>query len=62
MTAAAGWDRGQRAAFAAALWRRDPTLWSAEAAHHAVAGRRLGWLGLPAAMRGELDGLAAFAA
>lgn len=62
MTAAAGWDRGQRAAFAAALWRRDPTLWSADPAHHAVAGRRLGWLGLPAAMRGELDALAAFAA
>jgi len=58
----ATWDRGQRAAFAAGLWRRDPTLWSDEAAHQQVAARRLGWLGLPAAMRGELADLVAFAA
>jgi transaldolase/glucose-6-phosphate isomerase len=57
----AAWDRGQRAAFAAGLWRRDPALWSDEPAHQQVAARRLGWLGLPAAMRGELAGLAAFA-
>ena len=57
----AGWDRAEQAAFAAGLWRRDPALWSAEPAHQAVAARRLGWLGLPAAMRGEIAALETFA-
>jgi transaldolase / glucose-6-phosphate isomerase len=59
---ATGWDRGTQAAFAAGLWRRDPTLWSTDAAHQQVAARRLGWLALPATMRGELAALGAFAA
>jgi len=57
----AGWDRATQAAFAAGLWRGDPTLWSTDAAHQQVAARRLGWLALPATMRGELAALGAFA-
>jgi glucose-6-phosphate isomerase len=58
----AGWDGERRAGFAAGLWRGDATLWSAEAAHRQVAANRLGWLGLPESMRGELAGLETFVA
>ena len=46
----------------ARLWQRDPSLWSAEAAPRATIARRLGWLGLPETMAGELASFRAFAA
>jgi glucose-6-phosphate isomerase len=58
----AGWDATRRGEFAARLWRQDATLWSPEPAHQQVAANRLGWLDLPAGMRGEVAGLQAFAA
>ena len=58
----AGWDGARRAEFAAGLWRKDATLWSPDPAHQRVAANRLGWLDLPAGMRGEVAGLEAFAA
>jgi len=57
-----GWDARRRAEFAARLWRKDATLWSADPAHQRVAANRLGWLDLPASMRGETAGLRRFAA
>ena len=58
----ADWDGARRAGFAAGLWRKDATLWSADPAHQKVAANRLGWLDLPAGMRGEVTGLEGFAA
>lgn len=51
------WDREGAVA---RLWARDHTLWTAEPAPEIED--RLGWLGLPEAMRAELPSLAAFAA
>jgi glucose-6-phosphate isomerase len=48
--------------FVPRLWARDPSLWSADPAHHAVIANRLGWLGAPAAMEGQRASLVAFAA
>ena len=56
------WDGARRGEFAARLWRKDATLWSADPAHRKVAANRLGWLDLPAGMRGEVAGLEAFVA
>jgi glucose-6-phosphate isomerase len=58
----AAWDGARRGEFAARLWRKDATLWSTEAAHQKVAANRLGWLDLPAGMRGEVAALEAFVA
>jgi transaldolase/glucose-6-phosphate isomerase len=58
----AAWDSARRGEFAARLWRKDATLWSTEPAHQKVAANRLGWLDLPAGMRGEVAGLEAFVA
>jgi glucose-6-phosphate isomerase len=57
-----GWDARRRTDFAVRLWRKDTTLWSADPAHQRVAADRLGWLDLPARMRGEVAGLRRFAA
>ena len=46
-------DAANRAALA--LWRRDPSLWSAEAETQAKIASRLGWLNSPALM---VDGIA----
>jgi glucose-6-phosphate isomerase len=48
------------ARFAARLWDKDATLWSADPAHQKVAGNRLGWLDLPATMAAELEELDSF--
>jgi transaldolase/glucose-6-phosphate isomerase len=56
------WDGARPGEFAARLWRKDATLWSAEPAHQQIAAHRLGWLDLPATMRGEVARLQAFAA
>ena len=58
----AGWDTTRRGEFAARLWRKDATSWSADAAHQKVAANRLGWLDLPRTMPAEVAGLEAFAA
>ena len=58
----AGWDRARRGDFATRLWRKDPTLWSADPAHQAVAARRLGWLDLPERLRAQTVELRHFAA
>ncbi len=47
--------------FASRLGERDPTLWSDDPAHQAVARNRLGWLDSPARMKSELGGLRSFA-
>ena len=56
----AAWDSARRGEFAARLWRKDATLWSVDPAHQKVAANRLGWLDLPAGMRGEVARLEAF--
>ena len=43
------------------LWAKDPTLWSDDPAHHAVAKNRLGWLDVAPRMRAEVATLQAFA-
>jgi glucose-6-phosphate isomerase len=43
------------------LWRRDASLWTADAAEQAHIGRRLGWLDAPALMADSLDRLTRFA-
>ena len=48
--------------FAARLWRRDATLWSADPAHQRVASNRLGWLTSPALMEGRVGEFTEFAA
>ena len=48
--------------FAARLWRRDATLWSADPAHQRVASSRLGWLTSPALMEGRVGEFTEFAA
>jgi glucose-6-phosphate isomerase len=48
--------------FAARLERHDATLWSADAAHRAVAVNRLGWLDSPATMRAQTGAFRDFAA
>lgn len=58
----AAWDSARRGEFAARLWRKDATLWSTDSTHQKVAANRLGWLDLPAGMRGEITGLEAFVA
>jgi glucose-6-phosphate isomerase len=45
-----------------ALWRRDPSLWSADAAAQKTIANRLGWLAAPSLMVETLDRLGAFAA
>lgn len=44
------------------IWKKDASLWSAAAAGRTAIANRLGWLEAPAAMRGALGDLAAFAA
>ena len=39
------------------LWDKDPTLWSDDPAHHAVAANRLGWLDVAPRMRAEADAM-----
>ncbi|MDI6772892.1 MAG: hypothetical protein QME77_09950 [bacterium] len=57
----------QEAGFSRRLWAGDPTLWSAGWSAESSGGPvpeladRLGWLTLPEAMRGKLDGLVDFA-
>jgi glucose-6-phosphate isomerase len=46
---------------AAAMWRRDPSAWSAAKDVQAAIGHRLGWLDSPALMADSLDRLRAFA-
>jgi transaldolase / glucose-6-phosphate isomerase len=58
----AAWNDARRGEFATRLWQKDATLWSADPAHQKVAANRLGWLDLPAGMRGEVAGLEAFVA
>jgi glucose-6-phosphate isomerase len=55
----AGLDADQ---LVARLWRRDPTLWSADPARHGAIAGRLGWLALPEAMEREVGALREFAA
>ncbi|MFL5275905.1 MAG: bifunctional transaldolase/phosoglucose isomerase [Myxococcales bacterium] len=43
------------------LWAKDPTLWSNDPKHQAVAKNRLGWLDVAAKMRHELFEIANFA-
>lgn len=50
----AGWEDED---FGGRLWRKDPTLWSAEPVPE--LSDRLGWLGLPNAMASELESLTA---
>jgi glucose-6-phosphate isomerase len=47
--------------FAAALARRDPAAWSADAAVQETIGARLGWLDAPAAMREATASIVRFA-
>ncbi len=56
------WNAERRADFAARLWRKDATLWSADPAHQRVAANRLGWLDLPARLAAQTAGLRRFAA
>jgi glucose-6-phosphate isomerase len=49
-------------AAAAALWRRDPSLWSDDPATQQKIANRLGWLSSPALMADSLDRLRTFAA
>jgi glucose-6-phosphate isomerase len=56
----AGVASAERAA--AALWRRDPTAWSADADVQKKIANRLGWLDSPAMMADALDRLLTFAA
>ncbi|HZP47077.1 MAG TPA: hypothetical protein VFB07_00985 [Vicinamibacterales bacterium] len=53
-------DAAQRAA--AGLWRRDPSVWSGDAAVQATIAQRLGWLSSPELMADSLDRLVAFGA
>src|SRR5438093_3697107 len=48
-------------AAATALWRRDPTLWSAEPGVQEKIANRLGWLSSPALMANSIGRLRAFA-
>src|SRR5204863_2839329 len=43
------------------LWRRDPSVWSAEPDVQKKIANRLGWLSAPAAMADEIDRLLTFA-
>ena len=52
-----GWDDAE---FAARLWAKDPTLWSAEPQPELID--RLGWLGLAARLTDHLEQLEAFGA
>jgi glucose-6-phosphate isomerase len=47
---------------AAALWRRDPSLWSDDPATQLKIANRLGWLSSPALMADSLERLRTFAA
>src|SRR5919109_37282 len=47
---------------AAGLWRRDPSVWTSDAAVQQKIAARLGWLSSPAAMADALDRLLTFAA
>src|SRR5437764_861310 len=49
----------ERAAYG--LWRRDPSVWSAEPDVQKKIANRLGWLSAPAAMADEIDRLLTFA-
>src|SRR3989442_961533 len=44
-------------AAAAALWRRDPSLWSGDPAVQRTIANRLGWLSSPAMMADGIDRL-----
>jgi glucose-6-phosphate isomerase len=46
---------------AAGLWRRDPSVWSSDAAVQQTIIERLGWLSAPALMADSLDRITAFA-
>jgi glucose-6-phosphate isomerase len=48
-------------AAAAALWRRDPSLWSTDHATEQKIANRLGWLGSPVLMADSLERLRTFA-
>jgi glucose-6-phosphate isomerase len=53
-------DAAQRAA--AGLWKRDPSVWSADAAVQQKIAQRLGWLSSPQLMADSIDRLLAFGA
>ncbi len=57
----AGTPFAQPANFPARLWRRDPTLFAADAARHQAIVNRLGWLDAPAASVKQSAACAAFA-
>ncbi|HZT76557.1 MAG TPA: hypothetical protein VFA27_07855 [Vicinamibacterales bacterium] len=57
---AARCDAAQRAA--TGLWRRDPSVWSADAAVQATIANRLGWMSSTELMADTLDRLLAFGA
>ncbi|MQA28295.1 MAG: glucose-6-phosphate isomerase [Luteitalea sp.] len=46
---------------AAGLWRRDPAVWSGDAAAQERIANRLGWLGSPSLMAGSIGRVRAFA-
>ncbi|MEO8258755.1 MAG: glucose-6-phosphate isomerase [Acidobacteriota bacterium] len=62
LTGAVATHRRSVDAAAAALWRRDRSLWSDDAAVQEKIGNRLGWLSSPALMADSLDRLRTFAA
>jgi transaldolase / glucose-6-phosphate isomerase len=62
VSARLGADSATAARAAAAMWRRDPSGWSAAADVQAIIANRLGWLDSPALMADSIDRLKAFAA
>jgi glucose-6-phosphate isomerase len=52
-------DQAERAA--AGIWRREPSLWSADPAVQQKIANRLGWMDSPALMAGSIPRLLAFA-
>src|SRR5712671_8163241 len=54
-------DSATAARAAAAMWRRQPSGWSAAADVQAIIANRLGWLDSPALMADSIDRLRTFA-
>ncbi|MBI5560283.1 MAG: glucose-6-phosphate isomerase [Deltaproteobacteria bacterium] len=50
----------ERAHFSRRLWGRDPTLWKKSPGHKKIIRNSLGWLTVPALMKGRLKGLDVF--
>ena len=53
-------DQLEKQQFPQRLWDRDPSLWKNDPAHQKVIRNALGWLRVPHAMLGHLDGLSKF--